>query len=284
MPSQTSTRSRATTRGRHALRPSSSNHDDSTSPTLDRSRPLPNGRAVVGALLVTVAAVGTFAAYRSATEGPSSPVVVAAGDLPSGHHITATELRTERAELPPGAASRVFDSPSRLEGAVTVAPVHAGELIQSSSVVLAPDQEPPGRSFSFGVERERALNGDLQRGEHVDVLATFGSGEGASTAVVARDVTLVDVDAGAKSSAIGASGKLTVTVNMSSGDDVLRLAHATAVAPITLVRTTRSAGSDPGALDSYRQADSRSGAGAPEDTHRSSTSADPPASTTARGR
>lgn len=246
------TSSRVRTTARHALagsRPSDAELD--AGPVLDRRTPLPSGRAVIGALLVTVAAVGVFAAYRSASEGPRAPIVVAATDLPAGHRLEPGDVRVERAELPPTLAAQSFESSSTLDGGVTLTPLRSGELVQRSAVLSPGQPAPPARQFSFAVDRERAVNGGLQRGEHVDVLATFGTGESAYTSVVARDVSIIDIEGGTKSSGIGSSGKLTVTVELPNADDVLRLAHATQVAPITLVRTTRAGSSDPGTIDSY---------------------------------
>jgi Flp pilus assembly protein CpaB len=224
-------------------------------PRRTKGRPLPNGRAVVGALLMSVAAVGVLAALRSAGDPSGRPIVVAAADLPIGHRLEATDLRVQRGELPDAARGAGFDTAAAVVGAVTVAPLRAGDVVQRSAV-LAPDQQPVdgtgGRAFSFSVERERALDGALQRGERVDVLATYGTGDSAFTNVVARDVTIDDTDAGGRANSIGANTKITFTVALANGDDVLRLAHATQVAAITLVRTSQSEGSDPGRLDTFR--------------------------------
>jgi Flp pilus assembly protein CpaB len=221
-------------------------------PRFDRSRPLPSGRAVVGALLMAVAAVGVFAALRTAGEGPSQTIVVAAADLPVGHTITAADLRVERGSLPGPETAAGFDATAAAVGSVTVAPLRAGDVVQRSAVLL-PDQAAsagPDREVSFSVDRERALDGSLQRGERVDVLATYGSGDAAFTIVVARDVTLIDVDSGsARSGAIGAGTKLTFTVALAGSDDVLRVAHATQVAAVTLVRTSRAGDTGRGDLD-----------------------------------
>src|SRR5687768_720166 len=47
-----------------------------------RRSALPTGRAVVGGFLVALAALGIFAAYSSATAGPTTSYVVARRDLP----------------------------------------------------------------------------------------------------------------------------------------------------------------------------------------------------------
>ena len=56
--------------------------------TIRPRRSLPGGRAVVGAFLVVVAAVGTFGAYLSATAAPSTSYLVAARSFQLGHVIT----------------------------------------------------------------------------------------------------------------------------------------------------------------------------------------------------
>jgi Flp pilus assembly protein CpaB len=239
--------------GRHG-RPSRTGSRAGGGPELRRATPLPSGRAVVGALLMTVAALGVFVALRSAGDGPDQAIVVAATDVPIGHRLSAADVRVQRGQLPEGTSSATFDSAAATAGAITVAPLRAGDIVQRSAVIGPTpgggDDQDRGRQFSFSVERDRALDGALQRGERVDVLATYGTGDGAFTNVVARDVTLVDIDTGPKSGAIGSTTKITFTVSPASADDILRLAHATEVAPITLVRTSGSPSSDSGDLDS----------------------------------
>lgn len=246
------TSSRARSTARHALASSRpSDAELGAGPVIENRTPLPSGRAVIGALLVTVAAVGVFAAYRSGSQGPHTPIVVAAADLPGGHRLQPGDVRVERAELAPTLAAQSFESPSALDGAVTLTALRSGELVQRSAVASPGQRGPPARQLSFAVDRERAVDGELQRGERVDVLATFGTGESAYTSVISRDVVIIDIEGTAKANGIGASAKLTVTVELASPDDLLRLAHATQVAPVTLVRATHAARSDPGTLDSY---------------------------------
>ena len=176
---------------------------------------------------------------------------MAANDLPIGHRLTAADLRVQAGATPRRHRRRAsFDSVAGAVGGVTLAPLRAGDIVQRSAVLAPATPAATGAGSSRSPsERERVLDGALQPGEHVDVLATYGSGDGAFTNVVARDVALVDIDAGAKSAAIGSSTKLTFTVALSDADDVLRLAHATQVAPITLVRTSGSSATGSGGLD-----------------------------------
>ena len=100
------------------------------------------------------------------------------------------------------------------------------------------------------IERDRALNGASTRGEWVDVLATYGTGEAAYTITVARRAQVVDVADTA--GGLGSDGRVVVTLALSSPDDVMAATHASAVAVVTVVRSTR-AGDDAGA-DRYSPA------------------------------
>src|SRR5215210_6359354 len=82
-----------------------------------RRRGLPGSRAVVGGLLVAASAVGLFAAASSSDAGPGHSYVVA------------------RLDLAPALTSRVFDRADALVGATLLAPLGAGELVQTSAVV-----------------------------------------------------------------------------------------------------------------------------------------------------
>src|SRR5581483_7181914 len=106
-----------------------------------RRRPLPGGRAVVGALLVTVAAMGTYVAASGANADPRHPYLVARADLPLGHRITRGDLAAGRMQLPAYLSRGHAFSPAearRVIGAVTLGPIARGELIQAATL------SPPG--------------------------------------------------------------------------------------------------------------------------------------------
>jgi Flp pilus assembly protein CpaB len=203
-------------------------------------RGLPTGRALVGGLLVTVAAVLVFAAYAGATDRPERSVVVARRDVDPGERLEAADLDVRSVDLPADLAGRAFDSADELVGAIALGPIATGELVQEGTVRLG-DPEATGPEFSFPVERERALAGDVRAGERIDLLATFGSGSDASTVVLARDARVRHVQE-SRSGTLGSSGQLVVTVGLASGDEVLDVAHASQVATITVVRSGHTAG------------------------------------------
>jgi len=209
----------------------------------DRIRPLgrrpalPGGRAVVGGLLVTLAALGTFIAYTSASTGPTATVVVAERAFAAGETIGSNDLRSVPADLPGAVQDTFFASSADLEGAVALAPVHPDQPIPRSAVSLGPGDEARTRDLSFSIERDRALSGRIAPGERIDLVATYGSGDDATTEVVARGVRVVDLDTPTGSGA-GPSAKVTITVALDDEAGVLRVANALEVAKVTLIRTT----------------------------------------------
>lgn len=202
------------------------------------TRRRPNGRALLGGLLVTVAGVAAFTSVAHAGSVPGRTIAVAARDLSIGQHITAADLQIVTAPVPDELAAHSYSSADRLIGAVATSPIVSGELIQRSAV-LADDGAGGSPEFSIPVDRDHAVNGDIRPGESVDVLATYGTGNDAVTIVLARDARVIRVE-DTKSGALGSTGKLVTTLALGSGDQVLDAVHAAQVATITLVRSTRS--------------------------------------------
>jgi Flp pilus assembly protein CpaB len=213
----------------------------------------PNGRAVVGGLLVMVAVVATFAAITSARSGPTQTFVVARTSIDVGHRIEVEDLRTITGDLPGEVAETSFGTVDELVGAVALAPLTPDDLITRSEVQLAAD---PGNAFtrshelSFALDRAHALDGKVQRGEELDIVAVFGSGEDSYTKVVARRVRVLAVGDRSEGS-VGIEDTVTITVALDQETEVLATTHALATAKVTLVRATRA---DPGEpqVDTYR--------------------------------
>ena len=196
----------------------------------------PNSRAIVGGLLVSTAALAAFLAASGASGSPQQSVVVSRRALAVGERLDSSTLATTTVDTRTAESLRAFLSVDALAGAVALAPIGEGELVQRSAVLTGGPTEPT-RQFSFPVDRERALNGDLRAGERVDVLATYGSGSDATTTVLARDANVIRV-ADAKTGSLGSSGKLIVTLALTSPDQLLDAVHAAQVASITVVRST----------------------------------------------
>lgn len=202
---------------------------------LRRRRGLPGGRAVAGGLLVAAAAVGLFGAYARLGAGPRRSFVVARHAMAAGSRVQATDLALSAVDLPPALRARAFARVADLVGTTLVAPLGQGELVQASSVVAA---RPGGaaRVVSFPVDRGRL--GALKQGEKVDVLATYGTGADAYTAVVLRQALVTEVDRGRSS--LGDTGSSVVSVAVDDPDDELAMAHALQLGKLTVVVATGS--------------------------------------------
>lgn len=195
---------------------------------------LPGSRAIVGALLVSVAAVGTFATASGATARDSTSVVVAAHDLPVGTRLTSNDLRVLDVEIDRRVADHTVRDPSSLIGRTLLGPIRSGELLQTGSVATKTSSgERP--ELSFQLPAARALGGDLRSGETVDVLVTNKStGTGASVAV--HDAQVVRVER--SSSGLGNSADVTIVIAVADREEAGALAAAIDNGQVTLVRTT----------------------------------------------
>lgn len=206
-------------------------------------RGLPNGRAVVGGLLIAVAAVGTFAAYTAATADHRVGYVVARQSLTVGERVVAADLTVAPMTLSPQIASRwAFRNPSGLVGTIVVAPLAAGELVEASDLVTgtgAPGQE----EMSFAISASDALDGTLSPGDRVNVLATYGSGSQAQTVTVMTNAPVLAQTAGASGLGANGNGDETLTLGISGPTQSLALAHAVTTGQVIVVRVTGSSGS-----------------------------------------
>jgi Flp pilus assembly protein CpaB len=217
---------------------------------IHRTRSLPGGRAVVGALLIAAAAVGVFAAYLDATAEPDTSYLVARERIAPGTRLdsaaTLASLFQARAiDLAPDLAARAFalEDAESLVGRVVIVPLVAGDLLGRSGVV-ADGGVADAAKLSFAIDRADALAGTLRPGERIDVLATYGAGEAAYTAYVVRGVPLLAVSGDAAGTGLGggSSGPLTLTVAVTLAEDVQALAHAIATADLVVTRSTGGEG------------------------------------------
>lgn len=216
-----------------------------TNPQVAGRRPaLPNGRAVVGGLLVAAAAVGTYGAWAGADDPPSARYVVTTRDLTVGEVVDPTDVELVAIDVPDGLAERAFDASELVVGQRTVAPLAAGELVQRSAVV-APDGASaagggaaPGRQLSFAIDEADALAGTLEVGEPVDVLVTYGGTSADSvTEVVATGAVVAGLPGGDDDLGSGSGGQLVVLLSLAEGTDVLAVTNAVRQGSVTLVRS-----------------------------------------------
>lgn len=197
--------------------------------TIERRVGLPSGRAVVGALLMTVAAVGVFLAYVGADADPRADHVVAARDVPAGSVLTADDLTTARLDLGASVGDASFRDAAALVGQRLLAPLAEGELVQRSAVTGTP-QDGPRNELTFRIAASRALNGDLVAGDLVDLYVSDQDG----TTAVASDVTLLAAPLSA------GRGELVLRLAIADDDVLVEVIDALNRGDVTVVRTTNA--------------------------------------------
>jgi pilus assembly protein CpaB len=198
---------------------------------VERRVGLPSGRAVVGGLLMALAAVGTFLAYADATADDTIEVLVAARDLTPGETIRASDVELVPVELP-GGVRGLFGAVDAAVGRQIAAPVEAGEFLLASATVV-PLEGAETLEVAISVPASRAV-GRLRAGERVDVFSTWS---GDVTQLIAVDARVVEVRG---SSSEGLGGRDSVAVRLAVADfaQIEALVHAQAAGDITMIRAT----------------------------------------------
>lgn len=213
---------------------------DPSGRTVSRRRNLPGGRAVVGAFLVTLAAVGIFTAYLRSNAVPSTEYLVAARDLLPGDVITDQDLRAVAIELPEEQVSTTAANASAMVDRVVLSPMAQGELIGVGDTA-DPAEVAGTSSVTVPLETSRSLGGELEAGDRVDVIATWDG----STRYVASDLPVIRAHVEGTTTS--------VTVAAPTPQAVLAVANAIDTAEVFLARTnptTTTAGVAPVTPDS----------------------------------
>lgn len=210
--------------------------------TIGRRNTLPSGRAVIGALLVTIAVVGLFAAYRQSQQETGSAHVVVARTVSAGEVITTADLAVRTLDLGE-IAERTFTDPAQAIGSVAVQTLLPGQLLQQANV-LQPGAGTDGADvgtfeISFAIDRSRALGGAIVPGEVVDVVATVDDGGTSCATVVVPKARVVSVGS-SDPEVLSSRNDFSVTLAVDSDQSVLGLVYAVDEADITIVRSTRA--------------------------------------------
>jgi hypothetical protein len=198
---------------------------------IERRAGLPGGRAVLGALLMAASALGVYLAHLEATRRPSVDYIVAARDLDAGQVLARGDLQVVSADLPAGTAERAFVRVDDLVGAVVLAPLGSGDLIQASAVT-SPGGAPTSHEVALVLPRAQVAVARLQRGDRVDLYATA---DGSTEAVVAGAV-VVSVEPGG-GGGIAADREVDLVVSLPGVGDVVAVVHALRTAELTVVRS-----------------------------------------------
>lgn len=173
-------------------------------------------------------------------------VAVAARDLQPGVTVSADSFRITESKLAEDLVGGLVHAEhlADTDGWVVASSVAAGEPVPRSA--LRPPSAPDElRAVSLPIDRERAVGGDLSRGDRVDVIAVVDG----HAAYVAADLAVLAV-AGRGEGALSGPTRYHVTVAV---DEVtaLALARAFEVGAVTIARSTgsRPASVDRAALD-----------------------------------
>lgn len=201
------------------------------------NRGVPSSRAVVGGLLMAVAAVGVLVALQKAETSPSDRVVVLVRDVAAGEVIRPQDVRLEAADLPSG-FDAAFESIDDVAGLVALAPMAQGDLVQDSAVSAV------GRAglheVAITLPREQVAIGRLKRGERIDAYVTADT----TTRSVVRGAEVVQVATGDGGRSLTAERVVSLVVGLPSAEDVAALVHALRTGDVTVVRSTM-AGTSP---------------------------------------
>ena len=173
---------------------------------------LPSNRAVVGGLLVTVAAAGVFVTHRSATTPPTSRYVVLTRSVEPGAQITSDDLGTIALDLPDDLAAVDADDLDAVLGRTAAVRLDELDLLRPGDLFDTGRFTEPG-SFEIAIELSaaRALDGTIATGDTVDVLSTDPAASGTTTVAEGVRVTGVEAPDG---SGIGADGNVVVRLGV----------------------------------------------------------------------
>lgn len=194
---------------------------------------LPSGRALVGALLMSSAAIGTFVAWSRSSQQSDDAYVVAARSVQPGERLSADDVRSVAVDLD-GSPVPAFASEEAVVGRVALGPIGEGELVQPAQVTEVAD-DSLSTEVSFMLPRDRAVDGRLRSGDSVDIIVT----EGDVTRVAVDEVRVVS---SAEESGLGGApgAGIVVTVGLADPDRRLDLIHALHLGDVTLTRSLGS--------------------------------------------
>ena len=204
-----------------------------------RAPTLPPGRALVGGLLVTGAAVAAFLVASRAPAGPDTSYVVLARAVDAGRALTADDLDLVPLHLGDRLAAMALTSPRVADGAVPLRDLRPGELLLDhdliGSVGIGGSTPTDVHELTIPVPVDRSP-ADIVPGDRVTVLATLGPADQERTVVSVEDATVLDV---VDDDGLG-SRTATLTLAIDDPQLVIDVAELSPAGTVTVVRTTRA--------------------------------------------
>lgn len=184
------------------------------------------GKFAIGLVLVSLAIVALFSAYSRASHANLEQFLVASHDLEPGTQLTSDDLKVASLGLDAGNRSVAYTRAQSVIGKTATVAISKGALLTAD---ILGETNSAGTLISVPLESARALGGRVSSGDRVDLLATYGSGQGAYTIEIARGAVVVR---STRSEGISSS---TVVLTLDIGNlDPTPIAHAARLATLTL--------------------------------------------------
>lgn len=204
-----------------------------------QGRPRRRRPASVAAPLVLAFVLAAVSLYLALGDQEAHRVMVATGDVQPGEEVTAGMFDTVEV----GAADAVVDTLLRrdelgeVKGWTVANPLGAGELVSRSD--LQPASAPSQlRAMSLPMDPQRAVAGDLSRGDRVDVAAVVDG----DASYVATDLPVLSVTSpGGEGLASAQRFAVTVAVDEETG---LALSRALEADTVNVLRATGAAAAE----------------------------------------
>lgn len=167
----------------------------------------------------------------------SYAVMTATSEIRAGTVVTQESFTPVRVKLDEEvlAALLPVEDVGSVNGWVAANTLGAGELV-SRQDLRQPAAGEELRAMSFPIEPQRAVGGQLQAGDRIDVISVVGG----QPSYVGADLELLDVASAEGRSPIEAGGEFGLTVAVDA-EQALALAQALSVGEVTVLRSTGAA-------------------------------------------
>ena len=188
-------------------------------------------RTAVGLAMALAAGIMVFALTRPPA---TVPVLVAEGPLPAGIPLEGLPVGVRR--VPDAAGLVAGTDVAALDGWTLITPLASGEPLVPS-LLRAPERRSHPDVLALSLDRDRAVLGDLQAGDHIDVWVTTADEEGPPEARLVATAVYV-VSAGPGPAGMGGSDRVDLLLAV---DDSLAAALVSArqEGDLDLVRVAR---------------------------------------------
>jgi Flp pilus assembly protein CpaB len=190
---------------------------------------------VVVALAGVLGALLTLSAVHAANR--SVRVLALRHDVTAGQRVRAGDLTVTGVHVDGDVLSSLVGARDQrvAVGQIAVTDLHAGELLRVADLRRAA-ATGDARAMSFAIDASSALDGTLQPGDRIDVIAVGRDGVGAGFVLV--DAPVLAADNGHDSGPLrDTRSRVTLTVAVDA-DDALRLASALSAGDVTVLRST----------------------------------------------